>query len=392
MRYSPRLIFVGVLLLCGCASMTTTVIEPTDTERNSTIIDKPGRVELGMVRFPNADIPVLEVEARQWVNRKETYERQYLEKQVLKPKVRATLWLSGATVGATGFLAQKFGRVVMGRGRVVLGRGWFVLGRYVTGLGVAMPLIGEALAPHGKIVSEQWQEESRVLRPYTVPLSNLPLTFTAADWVWADTTDDQGKAKVDISTLTELIENDQPLRVTMASQEDSALSATYSIPADLLAELRPPPEPLLPFVVLSPSAIETHLRTTIAILDFEVVGVSAQEARILTSRLGTYVVQAGRWQVIERREMEEILREQDFQLTGCTSNECAVEIGRLLGCQRMLAGSIGKIESTYHVDMRVIDVETGGILRTASHDVQGGFASLMSGGILEAVIKITGGK
>ncbi len=355
--------------------MTTTVIEPTDTERNSTIIDKPGRVELRMVRFPNADIPVLEVEARQWVNRKETYERQYLEKQVLKPKVRATLWLSGATIGVSGFLAQKYG--------------WVVLGRYVTGLGVAMPLIGEALAPHGKIVGEQWQEESRVLAPY-VPLSNLPLTFTAADWVWADTTDDQGKARVDISTLTELIENDQPLQVTMASQEDSALSATYSIPADLLAELRPPPEPLLPFVALSPSAIETHLRTTIAILDFEVVGISAQEARVLTNRLGTYVVQVGRWQVIERREMEEILREQDFQLTGCTSNECAVEIGRLLGCQRMLAGSIGKIESTYHVDMRVIDVETGGILRTSSHDVQGGFASLMSGGILEAVRRIAG--
>ena len=374
----PITTVLAVLLLCGCASMTTTVIEPTDTERNSTIIDKLGRVELRMVRFPNADIPILEAEAGQWVTGKETYERQYLEKQVLKPKARAMLWLSGATVGATGFLAQKYG--------------WVALGRYVTGLGVAMPLIGEALAPHGKIVSEQWQEESRVLTPYTVPLSNLPLTLTAADWVWADTTDDQGKAKVDISTLTELIENDQPLRVTMASQEDSALSATYSIPADLLAELRPPPEPLLPFVGLSPSATGAHLRLTIAILDFETVGISAQEARVLTNRLGTYVVQAGRWQVIERREMEEILREQDFQLTGCTSNECAVEIGRLLGCQRMLAGSIGKIESTYHVDMRVIDVETGGILRTASHDVQGGFASLMSGGILEAVIKITGGK
>ncbi len=45
--------------------------------------------------------------------------------------------------------------------------------------------------------------------------------------------------------------------------------------------------------------------------------------------------------------MQQILLEQDFQLTGYTSDECVVEIGQLLGAHFMLAGSIGKVGSTW---------------------------------------------
>jgi hypothetical protein len=129
----------------------------------------------------------------------------------------------------------------------------------------------------------------------------------------------------------------------------------------------------------------------LAIIDFDGFGISTQEASVLTNRLSTYLVQAGVYRIIERGQMKQILEEQDFQMTGCTSDECAVEIGQLLGAQLILAGSFGKIGSTYTIDMRIIDVTTGGIIQTASHDVRGEIDDVLTSGLSEAARKLTGG-
>ncbi len=88
--------------------------------------------------------------------------------------------------------------------------------------------------------------------------------------------------------------------------------------------------------------------------------------------------------------MEQILQEQDFQLTGCTSNECAVEIGQLIGAGQMLAGSFGKLGTVYTIDMRIIDVVTGRITRTTSYDIEGSINRLLTEGLAEAVRRIAG--
>lgn len=80
------------------------------------------------------------------------------------------------------------------------------------------------------------------------------------------------------------------------------------------------------------------------------------------------LVSSGAFTVIERSEMNEILKEQGFQQAGCTSDECAVEIGKLLNINRICAGSVGKVGTLYSVTLRMIDVETGQILVTVTED------------------------
>jgi len=60
--------------------------------------------------------------------------------------------------------------------------------------------------------------------------------------------------------------------------------------------------------------------------------------------------------VLERKQMLNMLKEQCFQQTGCTSNECAIEAGQLIGVSHIIAGSIGKVGRTYLVTARLIDV------------------------------------
>ncbi|MDD5675192.1 MAG: CsgG/HfaB family protein, partial [Chitinivibrionales bacterium] len=87
------------------------------------------------------------------------------------------------------------------------------------------------------------------------------------------------------------------------------------------------------------------------------------------------------FKVIERNRMNEVLKEQGFQNTGCTSQECAVEVGQLIGVNKMIAGSIGKVGRTYLLSVRLIDVATGEILNTVEEQVKGEIDDMLSSGV-----------
>ncbi|MEE9466087.1 MAG: CsgG/HfaB family protein [Candidatus Neomarinimicrobiota bacterium] len=112
-------------------------------------------------------------------------------------------------------------------------------------------------------------------------------------------------------------------------------------------------------------------KESIAVLDLEGRGISAIEAATLTDRMRSELVKTGAVTVVERGQMQTILAEQDFQMAGCTSDECAVQIGQMLGVTMMYSGSIGKIGATYTVDVRGVSVETGAIENTMSRDYRG---------------------
>lgn len=123
--------------------------------------------------------------------------------------------------------------------------------------------------------------------------------------------------------------------------------------------------------IILPISIWGQAKESVAVMDMEGRGISTIEAATLTDRMRSELVSTGEVTVVERGQMQSILAEQDFQLTGCTSDECAVEIGQLLGVTKMIAGTVGKIGSTYTLDIRVIDIETGAISNTMTRDYRG---------------------
>jgi hypothetical protein len=78
------------------------------------------------------------------------------------------------------------------------------------------------------------------------------------------------------------------------------------------------------------------------------------EAATLTDRLMSEMVSTNAVIMVERNQMNEILEEQGLQQAGCTSAECAAEVGALLGVQNMVSGSVGKLGNTYTVDAKMI--------------------------------------
>ena len=130
--------------------------------------------------------------------------------------------------------------------------------------------------------------------------------------------------------------------------------------------------------LLFPAPTQAQGKESVAVMDMEGRGISKIEAQTLTDRMRSELVRTGAVTVVERGQMQTILSEQDFQLAGCTSDECAVEIGQLLGVTMMITGSVGKIGSTYTLDLRTIDIETGAIASTMTRNYRGEIDGLLT--------------
>jgi TolB-like protein len=144
-------------------------------------------------------------------------------------------------------------------------------------------------------------------------------------------------------------------------------------------------------VILAPAfAQDNNSKTNIAVIDLSSRGgLSQSEIGTLTDRLRSLLVRTNAFNVVDRGKMEEILAEQGFQMTGCTSAECVVEAGQILGVEQMISGSIGKIGRLYTVDIILIDVGTSQIIKSITRDYQGEIEGLVE--LMQSIANELGG-
>tara|TARA_Y100000816_G_C26049002_1_gene549856 strand:- start:260 stop:550 length:291 start_codon:yes stop_codon:yes gene_type:complete len=75
-------------------------------------------------------------------------------------------------------------------------------------------------------------------------------------------------------------------------------------------------------------------QTTIAVFDFENNGLGKSETRQLSRRLESELVKIGKYNVVERSKIDEILKEQELQMSGCVE-ECKIDVGKMLGAKKL---------------------------------------------------------
>lgn len=74
----------------------------------------------------------------------------------------------------------------------------------------------------------------------------------------------------------------------------------------------------------------------------------------------------GNYTVIERGMLKQLMEEQSLQFSGAVDSETAVKIGKLIGANMVVAGSIVKTGDVYTINSRFIEVETG-IVKTGKN-------------------------
>lgn len=111
------------------------------------------------------------------------------------------------------------------------------------------------------------------------------------------------------------------------------------------------------FAFLPGASADEKMR--IAIIDFQAKDLPENEALKVTELIRDEMVNSGRFIVIERSQMGEIMKEQGLQQTGCTDVSCAVQVGKLLSARKMLVGTVMKMGKRIIITGRIVDVEKG---------------------------------
>jgi len=125
-------------------------------------------------------------------------------------------------------------------------------------------------------------------------------------------------------------------------------------------------------------------KKNIAVANFESnPPLSASDAGFITNFFQRALINTRAFNVLDRSNMDKTLAEQGFQQMGCTTADCAVQMGRLLNVQLIIVGTCGKLFSRYILAVDIIEVETGQIIDSFKED------SATSAGIEQMAIKLT---
>jgi hypothetical protein len=93
-------------------------------------------------------------------------------------------------------------------------------------------------------------------------------------------------------------------------------------------------------------------------MDLRGEGVPAGDAFLLGERVRAVLSASGRYRLVSREEMDNILKEAQFQGSDlCDSTSCYAEIGGALGAQKMVAGSVGRLKDTHTLTLKLIDIQ-----------------------------------
>jgi TolB-like protein len=134
---------------------------------------------------------------------------------------------------------------------------------------------------------------------------------------------------------------------------------------------------IFPLIFTLSNITAQDTRPSVAVLDFEARGIAVYEAETLTERLRSEISNTNAVRLTDRKLLEKILEEQGLQQSGCTTDECAAEVGQLLGAQFIISGAIGKLGDSYTIDAKMVSVTTGAAERAKTVTYEGEVSELI---------------
>ena len=94
------------------------------------------------------------------------------------------------------------------------------------------------------------------------------------------------------------------------------------------------------------------------------IGISVSEI------LATNMAQSSFIEIIERGQLEHILKEQKLTLHGLVDAKTAGKVGEILAADAILIGSVSDMEDFFIINIRLVDVEKASVLASASTDIK----------------------
>jgi len=146
------------------------------------------------------------------------------------------------------------------------------------------------------------------------------------------------------------------------------------------------------FILASIQLLSANQQSNVVILDF-VGDANSNEAQLkaIADKFEVELSSTGVYTILDRSQMDVILQEQGFQSSGaCNSNDCQVEIGQLLGVEKILSGKVVKFEDIYSITIQITSVMTGELEKGFSFEIEGTLRDVLVEGCAKGAAMIAG--
>jgi TolB-like protein len=112
-------------------------------------------------------------------------------------------------------------------------------------------------------------------------------------------------------------------------------------------------------------------RSTVAVISFQSNSENSERlTNYVIDELNGKIANIGKLSPIERRQLNTIREELNFNMSGEVSDASAQRIGRMLGSQYVIMGSIDTVGSQYRIRFRAITTETAAIEYSFSRNIR----------------------
>jgi curli biogenesis system outer membrane secretion channel CsgG len=107
----------------------------------------------------------------------------------------------------------------------------------------------------------------------------------------------------------------------------------------------------------------------------------------LSDRIRAQLLQNSTFKVMERSQMDAILKEQGFQssIYACQEEDCALDLGRLFSVKHLVMGTVSKVGNLYALSLRMVDTESGEIISEKYFDCYCSDEELLTRGTFQVV-------
>jgi hypothetical protein len=114
-----------------------------------------------------------------------------------------------------------------------------------------------------------------------------------------------------------------------------------------------------------------------------------EQLEAITERFQAELLGTQQFVILNRSQIDGILREQGFQQSGaCNSEECQVKIGQLLGVDKLISGKVVTFGEVYAFNISYLNVGTGVVEKAFSLEIKGALIDVLSTGCKQAADKL----
>ena len=109
-----------------------------------------------------------------------------------------------------------------------------------------------------------------------------------------------------------------------------------------------------------PDAPSGAKRARVAVLDLACKGkVEPWVGEVLADTVRTGLLKTGRYELVDRGNLEKVIREQELAVSDLVDASTTVELGKLTGAEALVTGSVARLGKTWAVNLSLTSVSTG---------------------------------